>query len=528
MINRYFLSIKDFIFKKPFILEIAVGLISAMFLLIATWKYGLAYSNDSVNYMRIAESIWEGKGFFFSNGAPYVRYAPLYPMILSLSHLIGLDSIRYAMILNIIIYGLLIAVVLHWYRSLGNSRFTLIIGTIMILGSRPIFIMSSKMWTELLFIFLSLIFIISISKYLANQDNNRRFFSVAIVSVMFACLIRYVGITLILTGCLLIFMKSNSWKRKIWHSFIFGFLTSIPTAFFVIRNYWITSTFVGDRYPSNKSLVFILSNVSSAITNLFVPAIVPRIYLIIGFFPLIISIGLVLIWILKKSNDKPYVYWCSMSAFSFSVIYTLYIIFSAKMVGFNSLLTRFLSIIYIPIIMILLVFITLFFKKEKIKENRNFFKVKNSKLFKKIISAFFTITSLLMFLSVLYYSYYIYENSPGGLGSPEIRDSDLTRYVLEDRPEGKLYSNIPNAFYGTDLNRNVHYYPRKTFEASDVSPDDLAHFNRTLELRGSVVIIWFDIEHDYLYEIDELKNMYDFQIIKSFNDGVVYRFYLKE
>jgi hypothetical protein len=504
---------KNIILRQPLILEILIGIISSIFLLIATQNYGLGYTNDSINYIRIGENIWRGNGFYYNNGLPFVRYAPLYPMILSISHFIGVDTLTYARIIHIFLYGFFIAILVYWFRKLGNSGSSLLLGSIILLGSRPVFMMSSKIWTELFFIFLSSIFIISFSKYLVSQDNKRVFFAISIFSVMLACLMRYVGITLIITGSLLIIVKRMEWRNKLFDLFAFGFLSSLPTGFFVIRNYWLTSTFVGDRYPSNKSIWFILSNVTSSLSNLFFPAIISKFFLIGLFIPIIIALILMAIWIYKHSKDHPYYFWCMATALTFSSIYVIYLIFSAKMVGFNSLLTRFLSVVYTPIIMVFLIFLTLMYRdndKKKVLPNKG---NKNSKFLKKTFTVIIFLASIILVSTIGYYTYYYYDNSPGGLGDPEIKNSEMVSYILREKPEGKLYTNIPNAFFRTDLDRKVHYYPRKTYEASDISPDDLQQFNRTLKYRDSVVIIWFDIDHDYLYPIDELKSMYKFKIM---------------
>jgi hypothetical protein len=520
------LTLKHFLLEKPFVLELIVGIVSGLFLLIATQKFGLGYTNDSINYMRIAENIWLGEGFYYSNGVPFVRYAPLYPMLLSISHLFGVDTLTFARAIHIFLYGFFMAILVYWFRRLGNSGFTLILGSIILLGSRPIFMMSSKLWTELFFIILSSIFIISFSKYLACQDKRRVFFAISIFSVMLACLMRYIGITLILTGSILILVKSSGWKTKISDLFAFGFLSSLPTGFFVLRNYWLTSTLIGDRYPSNRSIWFILSNVTTSISNLFIPAIFPKIILIISFFPIIITLIVMMIWIMKHSKDRPYLIWCVSSAITFSSIYIFYLIFSAKMVGFNSLLTRFFSVVYIPIVLIFLIYLTLLYDRKGSTEESITKQSKNSQLLKKVFSVVIFLVSIFLVSTIGYYTYYYYENSPGGLGDPEIRESEMVSYVLKEKPEGKLYTNIPNAFFSTELDKKVHYYPRKTYEASDVSPDDLPQFNKTLKYRDSAVIIWFDIDHDYLFPIDELKTMYEFRIIREFRDGIVYRVFL--
>ncbi len=529
--------IRSYFEKLPFLIDIIVGLISGLLLLATMIRHGIGFTNDSIYYIEVSRNIWEGVGFFYENGDPYVLYAPMYSMLLAVSNIFPLDPLNFSSLLNAIFYGLLLSIIVCWYRKLGNRGVILFLGVMIILGSRPIFKISTMVWSELFFIFTSTIFLLSISKYISGGLYEHKYLKIAIVAAMFSSLFRYVGITLILTGILLLIFKKYSFKRKVEDVVSIAVFSSLPTGFFVIRNFYLTGTLVGNRYPTNRSFSEVIQNLLYSFSNLFIPDIFPDYTLLILSIPIIITMTTIIYFLIrfseKESKFLSYVY----SSTVFISVYIIYIFASANFVGFDAIGGRLISPLYVPILMIILIFITILWGRNneqlnlrnplKIFENR-IIKIRSLRRIKRPLLFLMFLISFGMILSVLYHTIYNLDNFPGGWTESEIQDSDTINFVMEYNPEGKLYTNHPNFFFGTELEGDVHLSPRETYQTTDIAPDDLTQFNRTMKLRGSVVVIWFDMKHDYVYSIDELKNMYDFQIIKSFNDGVVYRFYLKE
>lgn len=512
--------------KYPYYIDIFVGLLSSILLYIATSKYGLGITNDSTAYLSTSNNLWNGEGFFISKGVPFVSYAPLYPMILSVSNIFGIEAITFMMFFHIILYGILIALLMNWFRSLGNNGILLIFASLFLIGSRPIFLMSSMLWTEFIFIFCSTIFIIFLGRYIADPKSEKLNFAIATAAVMFACLTRYVGITLVVTGSLLLLIKKGSLTRRIIDMTLFGFLSSLPTGFFVLRNYWVTSTLVGNRYSSSRSFLEILSSTAFSITNLFIPDLFPKFLMNIGFLTIFIGLILVTIWSLKKTQDKPNLRGYIIASIAFILIYISYLVFSANVVGFDSLSTRFISPIYLPIILIILIFFTLIFNSDYMFENGRIYK--NINKFKKPLITIILIGSLFMVSSVIYYCNYMYHNSPGGYASPDWQNSNTMEYSIDNLQDEILYSNEPCAFYNTPLAFKVDQVPRETHQASNERPDDLENFNTTLRIRGAVVFIWFDEEildviHYYIYSIDDFLEMYELIVIEELDDGKIYK-----
>ncbi|MBK7227947.1 MAG: glycosyltransferase family 39 protein [Ignavibacteriales bacterium] len=128
-----------------------------------------------------------------------------------------------------------------------------ILGTISILISYALVQVSLMALSEPLFILLILLFIYHFDKFRSKQDYTSLFLLSIWASL--ACLTRYTGIVIILTGIILILthQKSN-FKKKILQSLVFILITVLPIGIWIIRNYFISGTTIGQRAESSYSL----------------------------------------------------------------------------------------------------------------------------------------------------------------------------------------------------------------------------------------------------------------------------------
>ena len=65
--------------------------------------------------------------------------------------------------------------------------------------------------------------------------------------------------------------------------------------------------------------------------------------------------------------------------------------------------------------------------------------------------------------------------------------------------------------------------------SSQVPTDDLLRLQADLQSRGVVYLVWFNTDwwQSYLYDIDDLKDIYDLERIVTRTDGDVYRVSIK-
>ncbi len=331
-----------------------LGLIGIGIILMATSHFGVGVSPDSVLYISVARNIAKGMNFVDFNGSPLVTQPPLYPAILALVGFIsGIDPLSSTRILNALLFGASIYLSgLLFAKYLAPYPGYALLGTISVLVSIPLIPVFLMAWSEPLFIFFVLLFLIFFESYL----KKKTLFSLVLLSlsVSFACLTRYIGIVLVITGVASIsLLCKNNLKAKIWHLLLFIFLSTLPIGIWVIRNYLLSGTLFGPRsistYTYSQNLVATFNN----ILYWYLPTRIAnsRIYLMVlstitGF---IIGLKFKDVWREEKTN------FLRFGLFGiFILIYTGFLVISSKTAFLQIIDNRYLSPIYVPTTILLL------------------------------------------------------------------------------------------------------------------------------------------------------------------------------
>ena len=217
----------------------ALGLIAFLgsaHILIRTSIYGVEYHNDGGVYIFDAELLANGK-IFQSDGLLW--FPPLFAAVLSLYRLLGVEPSDVGQYLNIVSFGLIVLVVGHWLQHLIKVRLIVILTTITIITSYPLVRISSQLLSETLFVLITLFALIKLNLFLRWKIKSE--FWLLIIFSALAFLTRYIGVTVILTGVLLILTNrgtptSIKWKQAA----IYSVASSLPAALWMTRN-WIVN-----------------------------------------------------------------------------------------------------------------------------------------------------------------------------------------------------------------------------------------------------------------------------------------------
>lgn len=219
--------------------------------ILSTLKYGPAVSPDSVRYLSTAENLLKGNSFYMYDQMPYVSWPPLFPMLIALISLFGISSLWSAMIINSLSLALVIFAGYLTFRKYFDRTLFVILFIALIVILKPLYFVSIWVWTEILFILLTLIFFKSILDYLATKAP--KYLILTISTAALASMQRYAGITVILSGiCIIIFCNSriSLWKR-VKCSTLFAIVSSIPIALWLLRNRIVSDSMPGFfRQPS--------------------------------------------------------------------------------------------------------------------------------------------------------------------------------------------------------------------------------------------------------------------------------------
>ncbi len=214
----------------------------------STVPFGAGVAGDAARYMSTAENLLRGKGFFDHFGNPLVFWPPLYPVVLAgLGVLANGDVFLGGWYLNILLLGVNIFLSgLLLYSLFPNKALFRYVGCIFVLVSVSSLRIHANIASDPLFIAFSLVFLIVSNRYL-DSDSKSAFAIMMLLSAL-ACLQRFSGLSLVAAGAVLILYKNwNNWRKMILDNLIFGPLSILPLAAWIIFHNMIGyGTFWGD------------------------------------------------------------------------------------------------------------------------------------------------------------------------------------------------------------------------------------------------------------------------------------------
>ncbi|MGA1848872.1 MAG: glycosyltransferase family 39 protein [Thermoplasmatota archaeon] len=488
-------------------------------------KYGIGLYSDSFVYINCAENLVDGKGFVHGDGSWYHQWAPLLPVVLAGPMLIGVPPDIVGVVLNLLLFGSLVVITGKVVQLKTKSGFFTISAMTLVILSRPLYVSSIYLMSELPFNVLAALSLLSLLLYL--EKERRKYFWYLVAFTSLACLTRYVGITLIFTGVVVLFFhgKEKKFIKRLRDPFLYGALSPLPTVAFLVRNYIRTGTLIGDRFPSETGILENVYRTGYHLIHWFIPRwLPPAVWVPLGFVLALVFIVLFgnLLYSIRRRKENRKV----MIIFGyFSIFYMAYLLVSASRVAFDPLNDRFFSPVFVPMIIILMLSLSELSRhpsRSMISKFRSIhIKGKNVRHLASVLMVMIIAASGLVVFTE------IRENAVHGVGgytTSEWVGSEILEYISENPPGGDLYSNYPkqvNYFGGID---EIGGTPLKYYQATKKPANGLEKFNESILDKDNVKIIWISIsERDWYYSIEELNEIYNITMEKRFSDGQIYR-----
>ncbi len=229
----------SWIWTAVFALCLAAGW-SAVF----TTPWGTGTGWDQAMYIGAARNVLAGNGLTIAwsldVGKPLSHYPPLFPSVLALLGLSGLDPWDAARDLNAALRGTEVFVVALMAAWASGSRWSALIGAFLMLTSVQMEFLHGSAWSEPLFLVLVLASLALTARYVAH-DRKLALIGAA-VCVACAILTRYAGMTLVPAITLALV-----WWRKPRDLLGFVVVACLPLGLWVIHNVFSGGELVGDR-----------------------------------------------------------------------------------------------------------------------------------------------------------------------------------------------------------------------------------------------------------------------------------------
>ncbi|MCT4599172.1 MAG: glycosyltransferase family 39 protein [Vallitalea sp.] len=504
--------------KKYMKLNLILGISSVfgfILLLNILPKVGAIYTHDSVAYTYGAKSLLNGQGLkYFGYKTPIIQWPPLYSLLLVIPTAIGLEISRFVIFFNSFLFAFILFISGKWFYEHLKSKMLVYLGVIFIMFSIPIIHISRFIWTEPLFILLLITSLICFEKYLEKYSMKWLIISGLISSICW--LTRYTGITVLITCCLLILIYRKSIKNKLIDLFIYGSLSAIPMAVWVIRNIILSNTITGGRTIKRTSII---NNIKKTL-HIFYSWFTGEEFRIsiIGIISLTLIVIISIIILIMRKRSKEIIRGCNKGFIEFlifSMLYFIILIHSASKYAMDPLNDRLWSPIYIPLIFVTFYIIDII--------------VNNLIIDNKLLIRCFKISVYISLIIIVSYQikYYISNRHSfhlckiGTAYSEHVTNSETIHYINNNSFEDDaiIFGNNPSILtYHTDF--DSRWTPKK----NGIEIYGFDQFEQTIETSNNLYIAWFgDTNSNTFYTINDISKHYSVELVKKLSDGVIYR-----
>ena len=328
---------------------ILASVAACIFIVLFTRHSGIGISPDSVAYLSTANNIREHFSFTDFNGLPLVDFPLGYPSLLAIiSFVSGIAVITIVPVLNCILFSaviLLTSIIVEGHQkksSLYKAAF------LALLACSPFLLeVYAMLWSETLFLFLTLLFIVMLRGYLRTYSVFHLMIAAVIAAIAFVT--RYAGICLLATGIFMILFNGEIPNdKKIKHLFLFALTGCSLVLINLLRNNNAAGNMTGIREKALRTLADNFQQAGAVLTG-WLPFLngYENFATILFILLLLVSISI----IAYRSLQQQYFATYETIVSCFFVVYAVFIIGMATVSRFEDLSSRLLSPLYIPMLL---------------------------------------------------------------------------------------------------------------------------------------------------------------------------------
>jgi hypothetical protein len=251
--NVEFLGTAGLIRNRTVIPVAIISLLAVWLVMVAT-HHGIGVSPDSTQYLYAAESFARGDGLrthWWEEGSqPLTHFPPGFPVALATVGRLVPDLSTAATIINALA---LVATAFLTFsltkRATNGSSGAAIAATAAVLMARDILEAHAMVWTEPLFLALSLA-TLALTVRAIDQDDTASLIGAALVAGL-AATVRYAAPALIGASALsLLIMGQRPWKARLLRAVTFGIIASLPLVLILAANARVAGA------ATNRDVVF--------------------------------------------------------------------------------------------------------------------------------------------------------------------------------------------------------------------------------------------------------------------------------
>ncbi|MGE5614719.1 MAG: hypothetical protein ACM3XR_09960 [Bacillota bacterium] len=524
---------KGKIFTGIYLFLLLSGLAGMALVFASAMLYGPGISHDSVAYMHASKSLLQGNGFeYFGYPSPFIQWPPLLPLLLAGAGFLGIEPADASVWINAIAHGMIIFFSGAYFFSRLKSKLSAAFGTLLLVFSAPLLMVSRFIWTETLFVLFYLLFFINLEKYY-NGGNVKHLVLAGIFSAL-ACLDRYAGVTIIFAASLVLILRKCK-PAKIFRDIVFyGAVSASPLAAWIARNYLVSSTLMGVRLPSEYSVGVNIKRIISSIYTWIQPD--AKLTVVMSpvtaggarFFAVLVPAAILAAYAVLlingfikhghnrvKPGESPAAdlhHFKVLFNAAFSIIYLAYLLASASIIAFEPINSRYLIPVYLPAVFIFIAAADAIAGRVEMQPG-------SFPVFRRIAVAVLGLYLVYPAVNMVSSAARLMQDGAGGYSTRTWHDNELIKYMRTSPRDCTYYSNNADVIYAITGVR-AFYPPKK----SGPYMYGVEQFKKALDSDKCSYIIWFkNGVPETLFDIEDIANLYELEIIEQNDAGKVYR-----
>jgi len=224
----------------------------ALAVTLAATRNGPGIDPDSTVYITTGRSIFLGHG-----ASDLVEWPPGYPLLIAGTMLFGPGAVTASRLVSALCLALCVYPMFKLGHLLGG-RLAGYLSSLSLLLLWPIALVSAYAWSEMPYMLFSLgaVLCLTFLGTSASPTTRRWFLGGAAVLAGMAALTRYIGISVVATGFLVILLDRRlELKRRVVEAVGFALVAIPPVGVWVLRNLSATGTLAGERSESTRGIV---------------------------------------------------------------------------------------------------------------------------------------------------------------------------------------------------------------------------------------------------------------------------------
>ena len=487
--------------------EAFIGALAA-FCLIYFSSPSIGLSPDSISYTSAARSLCSTGSPIEFDGEWMMDFPLGYPALLSLIIFVTrLDPFQFGLLLNALLFGCLVFICLQETKRNGFPLFLRIGYGLSLLFSTALLQVYGMLWSETLFILCVALFFLACGRY-RSTHRKRALWGMAGATAL-ACVTRYIGVTLLGMGLLLLLADPDlPWRKRVSHLFIYGVTGSSLLLVNLVVNRINGGNMAGDRLINHTPATEHLRRFGTTLIHwLSIPPDSPAGYSrfpspVLPMICATLFVGGSILGLLYLYRRKKSLYSWAALGLLFTSVYSLFILALAILTAFQPLDSRLLSPLWFPALGAAAGGILA--------------------LIRRLPGKILTLPAVILLVIPGSIREYRYLRDPERVYQDNIRydfrpySKSPTLQFIKDHPglfhsDKPIYSNAGEILYVLS-NLQSDYLPRLDL------PAEIQDFNS-----DSPYLVWLHAVHEYPFGyLSDLKKVSSLAALYSFPDGIIF------